>query len=169
MMAPDPALALCVLRSWAPRAARPGPNVRACTPGRSQDTGSLAGNYVSERQGRATESKNAGPIWPARAIDNNECTGLCLMKQAKPLTDHYQVRGNLTFVGKWIDRVWTSGQLITQHNVFILLARPGLQNLDESVLSAHSLPIWIFQTGQYRQFCLCNMSLFLFVSDYFGH
>ena len=77
MMAPDPALALCVLRSWAPRAARPGPNVRACTLGRSQDTGIQPGNYVSEKQGRA-ESKNAGPIWP------RHWAGLLIIMNALP-------------------------------------------------------------------------------------
>ena len=52
------------------------------------------------------------------------------MSLARPLTDHYQVRGNLTFVGKWIDCVWTSGHW--SHNIMCLFL-PGTQNLNWSV------------------------------------
>ena len=111
MMAPELRLTRpspCV--SCAPeRRARHGQDL-TCVHTRSAGPGHGDHNYV--------ESKNAGPIWQqGRAIDNNECTGL-LMSLARPLTDHYQVRGNLTFVGKWIDCVWTSGHW--SHNIMCL-------------------------------------------------
>ena len=138
--APDPALAsLCPALRSAARGT--GPNVRAQEPGPGHEDH----NYV--------ESKNAGPIWTARAIDNNECTGLLTGP-----TDHYQVRGNLTFVGKWIDCVWTSGHW--SHNILCSIPESGLKIYFCLFIS---FPPNIFKV-HHGQFCPRSISLFLFVS-----
>ena len=125
--APDPALAsLCPALRSAARGT--GPNVRAQEPGPGHEDH----NYV--------ESKNAGPIWTARAIDNNECTGL-LVHEASQAT-HWP----LPSAGK-LDICWEMNRLcvdirtlITQHSI---LATVGTQNL---FLSFYLFPPKYFQS-----------------------